>query len=119
MVLLPVTRLERELKKLEKSGIDPGAGLQATMLALADEIALVIGRQTNTNSSNNNSNVGSGRRRRASLITPTTPAVTRRQSSAAMMFSSLRARQQQEEVKEEKEGPLKDMVGGYIALFCI
>ncbi len=119
MVLLPVTRLERELKKLEKSGIDPGADLQAAMLVLADEIALVIGRQISSNSCNKNSNVGSGRKRRASVIAQTTPAVTRRQSSAAMMFSSLRARQQQEEVREEKEGALKDMVGGYSALFCI
>ncbi len=116
MALLPVTRLEKELKKLEKSGIDPGADVQATMLALADEIALIIRRQTSSNSINKNSNVSSGRKRRTSLIAPTTPAVTRRQSSAAMAFSSLRARQQQEEVKE---GSLKDMVGGYYVLFCI
>ncbi len=119
MALPPVTRLEKELKKLEKSGIDPGTDVQVTMLALADEIALIIRRQTSSNSINKNSNVGSGRKRRTSLIAPTTPAVTRRQSSAAMAFSSLRARQQQEEVKEEKEGPLKDMVGGYNVLFCI
>ncbi len=114
MALPTVARLEKELKKLEKSGIDPGADVQATMLALADKISLIIRRQTSSNSINTNSKIGSGRKRKTSLVAPTTPAVTRRQSSAAVTFSSLRARKQQEEVKE---GTLKDMVGGYI--ICI